>query len=183
MSAQVTPAASAADQAVHGIRHVKKRAFLAAYAVTGNIASAAQAAGVHRTTHYDWLESDERYAVAFGQAHEVALDLLEQEARRRAVVGVREPYVHGGKVVTDSNGEPLIRTTYSDTLLIFLLNGGRPDKYRYRGTIDHQGPGGGAIPVAVEHRLAESVASFALDPGNVIDTTGEPLPLDLQEEA
>lgn len=176
---EVTPAGSASEQVVHGIRHVKKRAFLAAYAVTGNIAASAQAAGVHRTAHYNWLGADERYAEAFAQAHEVALDLLEQEARRRAVVGVSEPYLHAGKVVTDEHGNPILKKTYSDTLLMFLLNGGRPEKYRYRATVEHGGPDGGAIPVTVEHRLAESVRSFA----GTIDTTGRELPGPSSQEA
>ena len=176
-SSPVTPAESAADQAVHGIRHPKKRAFLAAYAVTGNIAASAQAAGVHRTLHYHWLDKDERYAEAFAEAHEVALDLLEQEARRRAVVGVTEPYLHGGQVVVDPvTKEPILKRVYSDTLLMFLLNGGRPNKYRYRASLEHSGPGGGDIPVSVEHRLAQSIREAAQAAGTVIDTTRRELP-------
>lgn len=172
MATTVQPSASASEQVIHGIRHAKKRAFLAAYCVTGNLSASAQAAGCHRTSHYDWMESDEAYRAAFEAAHEVALDLLEQEARRRAVVGVAEPYVHGGKVVMDPEhpDQPLIKRTYSDTLLMFLLNGGRPDKFRNRYNVEHSGPDGGAIPVALEHRLAASVMDFAGQ--DVIDAEG-----------
>ena len=36
---------------------------------------------------------------------------------------------------------------YSDTLLIFLLKGARPDKFRDNATIRHTGPTGGAIQI------------------------------------
>jgi len=36
-----------------------KAAFLAAYAEVGNITRAAEIAGVDRTTHYKWIESDD----------------------------------------------------------------------------------------------------------------------------
>ena len=52
--------------------------------------------------------------------------MLEREARRRAVEGVEEP-------VGFYKGEPSAYVRkYSDTLLIFLMKGARPDKYRDR---------------------------------------------------
>jgi hypothetical protein len=104
---------------------VKKPVFLAAYAETGTITAAAKLANISRHTHYDWMKADEEYRVAFADAEEKAIDALEQEARRRAIVGTEEPVYHQGKVVG------MIRK-YSDTLLIFLLKGNRPGKYRER---------------------------------------------------
>lgn len=121
------------------IRHPKKRAFLAAYAEGGNITAAADAARMHRQRHYQWLAEDPAYAAAFEQAGEQAADRLEQEARRRATEGVRKERVffYKGAVITDEAGEPIreVTTEYSDTLLIFLLKGVRPDKYAERRVV------------------------------------------------
>ena len=104
--------------------HPKKRAFLAVYPGCGTIKAAAEAVKIDRRRHYEWLAADPEYVTAFEQAKEDAADTLEAEAIRRAVHGVEEPVgwhrgVAGGTV-----------TRYSDTLLIFLLKGLRPEKYR-----------------------------------------------------
>ena len=115
-----------------------KAAFLAAYAETGNISQAAEAAQVGRRSHYRWLARDKRYAEAFAEATEQAGDALEQEARRRAVDGVDEPVFYQGAQCG------LVRK-YSDTLLIFLLKGVRPEKFKDRH--EHTGKDGGAIEI------------------------------------
>ena len=106
----------------HGL---KKKAFLAAFRATGNVRLACEAAEVGRSTHYRWL-ADAAYEEAFELAKEDAADILEAEATRRAVEGVEEPTgwykgVPGGYI-----------RKYSDTLLIFLLKGLRPEVYRDR---------------------------------------------------
>lgn len=113
--------------------HLKKRAVLAALALTGNVSEACRCAKVDRGTHYDWQKQDEAYAAAARDALEMAADSMELEARRRAVDGVLEPVYYGGKKVGK------IRR-YSDTLLIFLLKAARPEKFRER--FEHSGPGG-----------------------------------------
>ena len=104
------------------ITHIKKRAFLSAYAQLGSIARAAHTAEVNRRSHTNWLQ-DDAYAKAFTLAQEMACDMLEAEAIRRAKEGVEEPVFHQGKQVAT------IRK-YSDTLLIFLPKGAMPHKYR-----------------------------------------------------
>lgn len=105
-------------------RQPKKEAFLVAYAACGNISQAAKLAKCHRSSHRDWL-ADPEYAARFAEAHEDACDSLETEARRRAVEGVDKPVYQGGKKVGTVR-------EYSDTLLIFLMKGAIPDKYRER---------------------------------------------------
>lgn len=116
-----------ARRSYHNIRHLKKAAFLAAYRDTANIRRAAEAADIDRTTFYQWSETDEQFSLAFNQAKLDAKEALEEEARRRAVEGVtREKGIyHMGQLV----GTEVI-TEYSDTLLIFLLKGIAPEKYR-----------------------------------------------------
>lgn len=105
---------------------------MAAYAECGNITQAAKLAKVNRCQHYKWMEEDPAYAVRFDEAHEAACDALEQEARRRATKGVNEPVFHkGAKVATVKK--------YSDTLLIFLMKGAMPEKYRERVDNTHSG--------------------------------------------
>ena len=138
---------------LHKVRHPKKRAsqgkFLAALVHTGgSIVSAAAAAGIDRSLHYIWLREDPAYPERFATAWDQAMDTLEAEAARRAFEGVAEPVFHAGKRVLDvavdekgqikrnSDGKPIavpaaIRR-HSDTLLMFLLNGNRSNKYRQR---------------------------------------------------
>lgn len=106
----------------------KKEEFLATFRKTGNVTFAATQVGIARNTHYHCWMKDEKYAEAFASAREEAVDLLELEARRRAIAGVEEPVFYKGAVVGQ------IRK-YSDVLLIFLLKGNRPEKYRDRTEI------------------------------------------------
>ena len=108
--------------------HPKKRAFLAAYRETGNVRLACTAAQIGRSSHYRWL-NDADYAEEFEQAKKDAVDVLEAEARRRAVEGWEEPV---GWYKGQAGGT--VRR-YSDTLLIFLLKGAAPQKYREREAV------------------------------------------------
>lgn len=129
--------------AAHNPSRLKER-FLEAFRANGNITVAAQEVGISRRLHYTWLEEDRdgSYTQAYADATESAADLLEAEARRRAVDGVEEP-------VGWYKGEPggTVRR-YSDTLLIVLLK----MRGRFRDGVEHTGPGGG--PITIEHLVA-----------------------------
>ena len=120
----------------------KRSSFLAAYAELGNITRAAQAAGIPRTKHYTWLK-DPAYAKSFLEAEEIAIERLESEARRRAVEGTEKPVFYKGE-------ECGTIREYSDTLLIFLLNAARPEKYKKLNRHEIVGANGG--PVEVHHK-------------------------------
>jgi hypothetical protein len=112
----------------------KQKAFLAAFALTGNVSAAARAAAVNRRTHYEWLE-DPGYAAAFEDAQEEATDRLEEEARRRAVQGVVKFKFHsqtGTPLKHPITGEPYYELEYSDSLIALLLKANRPEKYAER---------------------------------------------------
>lgn len=110
----------------YGIVHPKKRSFLVAFSECGVIFEACRCARMGRQTHYDWMEVDEQYAKAFKMAEEAAVEALEFEARRRAKDGVTREVFHQGEVCG-------YRTDFSDLLMIFLLKGARPEKYREQG--------------------------------------------------
>jgi hypothetical protein len=112
------------------IAHLKKRAFLSAFAVTGTVAGAAKASAVSRRSHSGWMKDDPKYAAAFLAAQGIAADALEQEARRRATDGLKRFKFHKGSPIIDpETKKPYFEHEYSDTLLIFLLKGNRPEKF------------------------------------------------------
>lgn len=119
--------------------------FIAALRETGVIRDACEAAKIHRATAYQHKLDNPDFSKQWDEAIEDSADLLEREAVRRARIGVKEPVIHQGQmsgVWIDSEGErvaegtpgarfvPLCITKYSDTLLIFLLKGMRPKKWR-----------------------------------------------------
>ncbi len=105
------------------ITHPKKIRFLEAFADVGTVTRAAKVAGIERRTHYWWLKDDPDYAAAYQETQEQAADMIEAELVRRAVEGVEKPVHYQGKRVD-------VVREYSDILLIFLLKGLRPAKYR-----------------------------------------------------
>jgi len=124
-------------------QRVKKDHFLAAYRLNGNITRAAAEAGIHRVTVFRWQESDERFSLQMRQAMEASIDLLEEEARRRAYQGTTKPIYQGGKLVGAEQ-------EYSDTLLIFLLKGARPTRYRDNARIEVASDAPAGVPPSVE---------------------------------
>ena len=133
----------------------KKERFLRALAQKGTVTAAAKAAAISRQHVYKWRESDPVFAKAWDEALDEAVDHMEAEARRRAVDGVLKPVYQGGQRVGT------IRE-YSDTLLIFLLKGAKPEKYRERSSHELTGKDGGPIEVAdARERLASRIASIA----------------------
>lgn len=144
----------------------KKKAFLAAFAECGNITRAAEIVDMDRRLHYGWLESDPAYPAAFAGAAEHAADRLEQEARRRAVEGTEKPVFYKGEMCG------LIQE-YSDTLLIFLLKGARPEKYKERISAEHTGKGGGPIEVRNYDQLSdEELDQLILEKTEALEKVG-----------
>lgn len=96
---------------------------------TGCIVSrAASIADIQRAHAYQYRDHHPWFKAAWYEAKEEAMDSLEFEARRRAVDGVDEPVFHMGEQCG-------AKRRYSDTLLIFLMKAGRPDKYREKVTV------------------------------------------------
>jgi hypothetical protein len=79
--------------------------------------------GINRVTIYRWRQDDPSFAQAYSDAMETGTDLIEEEARRRAVDGYDRPVFQGGKLVG-------VVRVYSDQLAAMLLRGRRPEVYR-----------------------------------------------------
>ena len=108
------------------INHPEQRAVLAAFQETGDVRLACKLAEVGRSSHYRWLKVDSAYRAAMERARIMAGDILEAEAHRRAVEGVEEPV---GWYKGQAGGT--VRR-YSDVLLMFLLKGVLPERYKDR---------------------------------------------------
>jgi len=123
----------------------KLNAFLDALAEYGSVRHACDKAGIARVTAYRHREYEPDFAEAWERAAAIGARALEDEARRRAYEGWEEPagWHHG-----EAGGT--VRK-FSDTLLIFLLKGHYPEKYRERVSAEVGGPGGG--PVEVRHTV------------------------------
>lgn len=106
-----------------------KSIFIKTLRDTNNVRRSCLAAGVSRTMAYKAKETDKRFAAAWQEALEDACDVMEAEAQRRALAGVRRvrPIFHMGVQIAQEE-----TIEYSDTLLIFLLKAHRPEKYRER---------------------------------------------------
>jgi hypothetical protein len=101
---------------------VYQRRMLEALARGMSPTSAANAAGVGRSTAYLWRHEDPEFAAKWDAAVAQGIDRLEDEAHRRAVEGVKRPVYRGGVLVGEM-------TKYSDTLLMFLIKRRRPEVY------------------------------------------------------
>ena len=122
--------------------HLKKQAVLSAFKNCANVTRACEIADIARATFYSWLKEDPEFKAAYEAAREEAVEVLEEEAIRRATIGG------------------------SDTLLIFLLKGMRPDKYRENRAVQVSGPGGGAITTHKVIVKMVDVPNHHQDPGD-----------------
>lgn len=126
------------------VRDDKKRnqdKFLAAYAAIGITTKAAKAAGLSPSEPYHWLKEEgmhgDEYRARLAKAEKEAEDALEAEARRRAVDGLKRfKFFQGEPIIDPDTRQPYYELEYSDTLLIFLLKGINPEKYRDRQSVD-----------------------------------------------
>ncbi len=110
----------------------EREKFLDALREGRSVAAAAQAADISRRTPYRWRQEDEEFAAAWDDAFDAGTDLMEDEAKRRAIEGVDKPVFYKGQRCGQ------IRE-YSDTLLMQQLNARRPEKYRTNHKVEHTG--------------------------------------------
>lgn len=103
---------------------------------------AAAECGLGRRTVFTWREDDVEFAKAWADAVETGIDILEQEARRRAEVGCLKPVFQGGVQVGQMR-------EYSDTLMSLLLKGRRRDIFNVER---HEHTGADGAPIDVVQR-------------------------------
>lgn len=116
--------------------------FLRWLAKTGNVEFSAMKAGVSRRGVYSRLEHNADFKDQVEDARKLAVAFLEEEARRRAHDGVKEPQFYKGVVCGYVK-------KYSDGILQFLLRANDPKKYGDKMILG----GDRESPVHVEHEV------------------------------
>jgi hypothetical protein len=125
-----------------------------------HVRDAAATALVSTVIAYRRRAEEPAFAEAWKKAQKVGTQEIEAEAMRRAYHGIEKPVLHKGKVIG------YVRE-YSDRLMMFLLRGWKPEKYREHFHHTHGGDGGGPIP----HQIG--VGFFLPDAGSAKAKTGD----------
>lgn len=115
---------------VRGVTDARQIEFLFRLSRIGIRSRAAHLTGVTMATIWQWRRDDPAFEKAYIRAMEVASDLLEDEALRRAAEGVVEPVFQSGRLVGQVR-------RFSDQLLMFTLKGAKPEKYADRQKVEH----------------------------------------------
>ena len=116
----------------------RRERFIASLTATANVVKSCEIAHLDRKTAYNWRNAHPDFLEAWDEALDLGNNILEDEALRRAVEGTEKPVYQGGRCVGTVR-------EYSDTLLIFLLKGRRPEKYGDRVRQELTGAGGGTL--------------------------------------
>ena len=91
----------------------------------GNVTASCLKCNIHRTTVFDKIDKDPVFAEVLAQAKDRGIDVLEDEATRRANNGVDKGVYFQGQLVA-------VEKTYSEPLMGLLLKANRPEKYAER---------------------------------------------------
>lgn len=95
----------------------RRGTFFRALAETGCVRDACRVAAISSTSAYRMKDRDPEFAAEWARAREEAQPGLEAAAWKRAVEGVEEPIVSGGKIIGQ-------KRKYSDALLRMLIQRG-----------------------------------------------------------
>lgn len=124
----------------------KRKVFIKVLSKCGSVSAAAKACGHQDTSTFQRYRRDhEDFADEWSEALEAAANVLEDEAIRRAVDGVLEPTFYKGDIVGHTR-------KHSDTLMMFMLRGLKPDTYRenVRGGGVHVNFGIAVLPMTAQ---------------------------------
>lgn len=114
-----------------------------------SITKACQAADIDTRTARNWRDEDLDFCAAWDEASTAGLNVLEDEAVRRAVDGVERPVFGRGERIGEI-------TEYSDTLLMFVLKGRLRQKYGDKTSVEFMGNMGTTRQVAKKIAEAKS---------------------------
>jgi hypothetical protein len=154
------------------LTQARQERFLEALSDTGSVTTAVAVAGTSRTRVYELRKADPAFADAWDDAEEVAVDRLQDEARRRAVEGVAEPLVSAGRLVRDDDGQPITVRRYSDNLLLALLKAHRPPRRERSVHLQLPGLQSPADAAAAMASIASAVATGGITPSEAAELSG-----------
>jgi len=128
------------------IRDDRKCKFLIELMRTASAKKACETLRIDRSTPYRWEREDPAFKEAWDESRMVVACMWEEEAARRAYEGTLKPVFYMGAECGH------IRE-YSDTLMMFLLNGAMPEKYKRNSKVEHTGKDGGPIQTEIKEVL------------------------------
>lgn len=111
-----------------GITPKQWEVFFKELEASSNSTRSCLAAGFDRSAIYVRSAKDPEFKVRYEEARQRGLDSWEDEVARRAFNGHYKPVWYNGQIV----GEEQV---FSDTLAMFLLRGGKPEKYKDRAEV------------------------------------------------
>lgn len=123
-------------------RSKKLVTFIADLSRHGNVSKALKKAKCSRAWVYEKRQTDLEFAEAFADAKACGIEVLIDEAHRRAYDGVEEGVYYQGELVDTVQ-------KFSDTLLMFLIKQSDPS-YREHFQIDHANAGGRPFMFAMQ---------------------------------
>lgn len=115
------------------IENPKQRAFLAGFIRARGLRQAARLSGVHRNSHYKWMDTDPDYRERFERARKVVADEAEEEVFRRVFHGFHTPIIYHGKITGWYK-------SHSDALAMFVLRALKPRVYGRNAEPEYEGP-------------------------------------------
>ena len=118
----------------------KKRVFLKALAKSGVIRDSARVARLSLNRVKRFRRKNPKFEARVQQALEGYVTVLEKEADRRGIKGVKEPVFYEGDICG-------YKKKYSEGLLQFRLKALAPEKYRERTDVKVEGDGDTHITV------------------------------------
>lgn len=173
-------------------------AFLAAYAICGEVSSASRDVGLDRNQVYLRIKSDKAFAARFEEAKAAFVDTLKAEAVRRARDGTRKYLFHQGSpvyltqlrldeggqpvrnehgaqmldYVTDEHGHPMqaYESAYSDRLLLAML-AANTDEYATKSDVRLTGANGGPVDIKMSDADVARRVAFVLHKGMIAAKT------------
>ena len=107
----------------------RKTLLLAALEYNANVTRACKVAGITTSCAYQHKQNNPDFAADWDAAIKAAVDRLEGVAWLRATEGVEKPVYQQGQCVGYVQ-------QYSDSLLIFLLKGHNPDRFKDRAAVE-----------------------------------------------
>ena len=126
--------------------------YLAHYSIGGQLYTAADAAGIERTTVWYLRQLSPRFAQLEVEAKARSLDLARQELFTRAVVGWSEPVFFGGECVGHV-------TKKSDSLLLAYTKAHDP-AYRDKVDLSHTSPKDAPVRIESQVEIVDALAPY-----------------------
>ena len=136
----------------------KQKIFINLIKTGESVTAAAEKCRISVRAAYKRRDSNAKFRRSWSEAVDFCVEAAERELRRRAVEGVDEPVFYRGAAAGT-------RKVYSDQLLLAYLKANRPEKYRERQEVRHQGELTTTMVVIADRNLPADVPAHEIEDG------------------